>query len=139
MGNFPRRIRRFRRSRTWLVISIVLVILIASFAGLIVYWSRPGTTKDDVDSLLRQNLSTGATDQQIYQFLDEHRIEHTSVDTAEWVSELADYLPDTPVITATLRDVDNWPIGESDIYVYFILTKDGRLDKWRIKKILIFL
>ena len=139
IGDSLGRIRRFGRSRTWLVIAMVLVILIASLAGLVAYWFRPGTTTDDVDSLLRQNLSTGASEQQIYQFLDEHRIEHTRVDTAAYLSELADYPPDTPVIIATLRDVDNWPIGESDIEIYFIMTKDGRLDKWRITKYLIFL
>src|SRR5207245_4476997 len=125
--------------RVWLVLAILLVIFIVCCVGVGVYWSRPGTTTEDVDSLLRQNLSPGATEQQIYQFLDDHRIEHTSVGTAAYLTALEDYPPDTPVITATLRDVDNWPIGETNIEIYFIMTKDGRLGEWRITEYYIFL
>ena len=129
-GTLLKKVVTSGRQRLWLVVTVALLLVVGSCVGLVLYWSRPGTTTEDVDALIRQNLSPGATPQQIYQFLDSHRIRHSSLTTADGDSHLSGYSPDTRIIFARIDDVGNQPIGETNILIYFILTQDSRLDKW---------
>jgi hypothetical protein len=112
-------------------------LVVVGLCALYLYWDRPGTTTDDVERLVNSHLSTGATTAEIFAFLEAQRITHNDVGDASGYSQLMDagVNPAENVIVATIPDTTNWPIGRTDIEIYFILDANGRLSRFLVKEI----
>lgn len=120
-----------------LAIAAILGIVVVILAGLQLYWWLTRTTVEEVDNLIRQNLSAGATAEEIFAFLDSRDIEHGAVGPVDGTSVLLDagLHPDTQVIAAMFRGTSTSFFITGDIQVFFILDEERRLKEHMVREV----
>jgi len=86
--------------------------------------------------MISQNLSPGASSEEVIAFLDSKGIDHSSVRTAEYDSVVLDagFDPDTKIIEAIIRDTSKTFISRNHISIYFILDEDYRLQEYIVEE-----
>jgi len=123
---------RGRDVTPWVVnggLALVLIAIVAFFGILEIYWKLTETNVDDVRSLIDHNVSTGATTEDIYKFLDSHGIEHGMIEQGNSDSDVTDagYPDTTEVIGAIVRGTSHEFFSTGDILIFFILDSNHRL------------
>jgi hypothetical protein len=118
------------------VLAVGVGLLVGLFGGLHLWWYLHRTTVAEVETMISQNLSPGASSEEVIAFLDSRGIDHGSVRTAEYDSVVLDagFDPDTKIIEAIIDDTSRTLISTSDISIYFILDEDDRLQEYIVEE-----
>jgi hypothetical protein len=87
--------------------------------------------------MVSQNLSPGASSENIVAFLDSRGIDHGSVGPVDGTSYLLEkgYDPDVQVIGAWIYGTSTSVIIEGDIQIFFILYDDGLLKEYLVREV----
>lgn len=88
--------------------------------------------------MISQNLSPGASSEEIIAFLDSRGIHHGSVERVGYYKDVlldAGFDPDTKIIGAIIPDTSRTFISTSDISIYFILDEDYRLQEYIVDEV----
>lgn len=120
-----------------LAVAAVIAVGVGVLGGLELWWHLHRTTVAEVESMISQNLSPGASSEEVIVFLDSRGIDHGSVErVGHYNSVLLDagFDPDTKIIVALIPDTSRTFISTSDIRIDFILDDDYRLQEYIIRE-----
>ena len=132
-GLILRMIAVFIGSSAIAIIGLVLLVTV-TVAGLTIYWEQTGTSKGDVESMIRENLHTGSSSDDVFRFLDSKHIEHGSIERAGsscCALQDAGVPSDAPTIGAGV-DGTRGLFGWSQIEIDFVLDRQHKLDRYII-------
>jgi hypothetical protein len=121
-----------------LAVAAVTAVGVGLFGGLHLWWYLHRTTVAEVESMISQNLSPGASSEEIIAFLDSRGIDHGSVERVGYYNSVlldAGFDPDTKIIGAIIPDTSRTFISTSDISIYFILDEDYRLQEYIVNEV----
>jgi hypothetical protein len=119
------------------VAAAAIALSVGLLGGLQLWWYLDQTTVAEVDTMISENLSAGATTEEIFAFLDSKDIDYGSVGRAEYNSVLLDagYSPDTMVIGAFIHNTSRDFFITGDIQIFFILDDDYRLKEYLVREV----
>jgi hypothetical protein len=120
-----------------LAVAAVIAVGVGLLGGLHLWWYLHRTTVAEVETMISQNLSPGASSEEVIAFLDSKGIDHSSVRRAEYDSVVLDagFDPDTKIIGAIIRDTSRTFVSTSDIQIYFILDDGYRLQEYIVREV----
>ena len=120
-----------------LVAAVGIAMVVGVLGGLQLWWYLDRTTVAEVESMISENLSPGASSEEVIDFLDSRGIDHSPVGPVDSTSYLLDagYSPDTMVIGAFIYDTSRVFIVTGDIQIFFILDEDYRLTEYLVREV----
>jgi len=121
-----------------LAAAAAIAAVVAILGGLQLWWNLDRTTVAEVESMIDENLSPGATTDEIVAFLDSKDMASDgSVGRAEYNSVLLDsgYPSDTLIIGAFIYDTSRDLFITGDIQIFFILDEDYRLKEYLVREV----